>query len=329
MYDYPVEFTTAQLEAKAILSHLLQKLKEKDSSYYPKYGKWAERHPRLEELCFRCVRPQVWTFLNGRWSLDALKNVQGDVKFEGRGVYLDGVLGLDKRVRIYIGQAASIRQRVAQHLNFRYRRDNHSLHYHAMQQSVYNSIGIIAFLPSSNMGGNALPGMDCPDLLLNLIEMWMCLVFRALPSQILRAWLPDGGTVAKIAKEGKEGEYGGLNIASPLDHGEKEREWLDLSETEDPLVRDYLGLGRQLSEVEQRKRSDIQYTKSESKQGEEKQEDTPPQRRKQYIQRTQSYNQYMRQQGEQNPQAVASIFVIGIAVVIGIMIVRSNSGPRR
>lgn len=329
MYDYPAQFTTAQLEAKAILAHLLKKIKQKDSRYYSRYGKWAERHPRLDEFCFRCVRPHVWTFLNGRWSLDALKNIQGDLKFEGRGVYLDGVLGLDKRVRIYIGQAASIRQRIAQHLNFRYRRDNHSLHYHAMQQSVYNAIGLIAFLPSPNMGGNALPGMDSPDLLLNLIEMWMCLVFRTLPPQLQEEWLPDDGTVNKSKKDGKEGEYGGLNIASPLDHAEKEREWLDLSEIEDPLIRDYLGLGRQLSEAEQRKRSEVQYLKPEIKQEEETHEDTPAQRRKQYIQRTKSYNQYVREKGEQNPQAVASIFVFGVAVVLGIMIIRSNGGPRR
>ena len=322
MYDYPAEFTTAQLEAKKILSHLLTIIKEKDSRYYHRYGKWVERHHRLEDFCFRCVRPQVWTFLRGRWSLDALKGVGGDLKFEGRGVYLDGVLGLDKRVRIYIGQAVSIRSRVAQHLNFRYRRDNPSLHYHAMQQSIYNSIGLAAQIPSPNMGNHALPGMDAPDLLLNVLEMWMCLVFRTLPVQSLETWLPSDGTVNKSRKQGQEGEFGGLNIACPLDHGEKQREWLDLSESDDPLVRDYLGLGRKISETEQRKRSDVQYVKAE-----EKTEDTPAQRRVNYTERAKSYNKSRRQQDSNPSQTVGIVLVVTMAVLIGTAFLRSSGGP--
>jgi hypothetical protein len=331
MFDYPTEpLSLAQLESRKILSHLLEKLKEKDSRYYVRYGKWVERHVRLEEHCFRCVRPQVWTFLNGRWSLDGLKAIGGDLKFDGRGVYFNGVLGLDKNVRIYIGQAISIRQRVGQHLNFRYRRDNPSLHYHALQHSVYNAIGPLAILPSSNMGNHTLPGMDSPDLLLNLIEMWMCLVFRTLPTQTLEVWLPDDGTINKSRREGKEGEFGGLNIATPLDHGEKEREWLDLSESDDPLIREYLGLGRKLSSVEERKRSEIQYLKTEPKEEEkqEREEDAPVQeRRAQYTKRAKSYNTWRAQQD--NPsQAVGFLFAVAIGIAIGAALLRSGGGPR-
>jgi len=323
MFDYPAELNNGQQEAKKILAHLLEILKEKDSKYYARYGKWVERHPRLGEFCFRCIRPQIWTFLNGRWSLDALKCIGGDLKFEGRGVYLDGVLGLDKKVRIYIGQAAQVRARIAQHLNFRYRRDNPSLHYHAMQQSIYNSIGLAAQLPSPNMGNHALPGMDSPDLLLNVLEMWMCLVFRTLPEQILNEWLPDDGTINKSSKEGKEGEFGGLNIACPLDHGEKHREWLDLSESDDPMIRDYLGLGRKISESEQRKRSDVQYVKAE-----EKGEDANAQRRVAYTERARSYNKGRRQQDSNPPQVLGVVLVVTMAVLVGTALLRGTGGPR-
>jgi hypothetical protein len=310
MYDLPSDFTSAQLEAKKILAHLLERLKEEDSKHYPKYGKWVERHPRLDDFCFRCIRPQVWTFLNGRWSLDAMKAIGGDLKYEGRGLYLDGVLGLDRRVRIYIGQAGSIRSRVAQHLNFRYRRDNPSLHYHAMQNSIYNSIGLIAQVPSPNMGNQTLPGMDCPDLLLNVLEMWMCLVFRSLPLQTLDIWLPEDGTLKKGRKSGQEGEFGGLNVASPLDQGEKQREWLDLSECEDPLIREYLGRGRESSKVEVKE-----------------EEDSPVQRRINYTERAKSFNKHWKQLGPENAasKAAEKLFFVTIAALIGTALFRAGA----
>jgi hypothetical protein len=321
MYDYPAEPTPAQSEALKIFSHLLDTLKEKDSKYYAKYGKWVERHPRLQEFCFRCIRPHVWTFLNGRWSLDALKAVGGDLKAEGRGVYLDGVLGLDRRVRIYVGQAGSIRSRVGQHLNFRYRRDNPSLHYHAMQHSIYNAIGLVAQVPSPNMGNESLPGMDQPELLMNVLEMWMCLVFRTLPAPTLEAWLPSDGSV-KRRKEGAEGEFGGLNIACPLDQGEAQREWLDLSEAEDPLIRDYLGLGRKGAEAEYKKRGDLQHVKAEEKNG----EDTPAQRRINYTERARSFNKQWRQQENAPSQTVGIVIVVAMATLFGIALLRGGGG---
>ncbi|KAF2833120.1 hypothetical protein CC86DRAFT_365096 [Ophiobolus disseminans] len=324
MFDYPAELNNAQLEAKRILAHLLETLKDKDSKYYAKYGKWVERHHRLEEFCFRCIRPQIWTFLNGRWSLDSLKWIGGDLKYEGRGVYLDGVLSLDKKVRVYIGQAGQVRARIAQHLNFRYRRDNPSLHYHAMQQSIYNSIGLAALIPSPNMGNQALPGMDSPDLLLNVLEMWMCLVFRTLPKQMLEEWLPNDGTINKNRKEGQEGEFGGLNIACPLDHGEKQREWLDLSESDDPLIRDYLGLGRKIGEGELRKRSDIQYVKAEDK----KDGDSNAQKKVAYTELARSYNKDRRQQDNNASQAAGYMLAIAMAGLIVTALVKGSGGPR-
>lgn len=179
----------------------------------------------------RCVSFPAKTCSSTSHTSFRLKTIGGDLKSEGRGVYFDGVLGLDKRTRIYIGQSFNLRLRIAQHWNFRYRRDNPSLHYHAVQKSIYNVFGILCALPSPNMGNHTLPGMDCPDLLLNVLEMWMCLLLRSLPTQTLEEWLPEGVKAEK--------NFGMLNIASPLDHGDTEREWVDLSEFSDPLMQDY------------------------------------------------------------------------------------------
>ncbi|KAF1364963.1 hypothetical protein EJ07DRAFT_58130, partial [Lizonia empirigonia] len=261
MNDLSSTRTPAQIEAQQILNHLLSKLKEPNSRHHDKYGKWVSRHPRLDDFIFRCVRSQVWTYLSHRWSLDALKVIGGDLRSDARAIYLNGVLGLDKRVRIYIGQASSLRPRIAQHLNFRYRRDNPSLHYHALQSSIYNAIGVLAVLPGQGMGNHTLPGMDEPALLMNVLEMWMCLVFRSLPVPILDEWIPDGISAGR--KEGKEGEFGGLNIQSPLDQGDGTTEWVDLSTSEDPLVREYLSAGVVKSEEKPDVVDDVELRKRE------------------------------------------------------------------
>jgi hypothetical protein len=191
-------------------------------------------HGRVKSLALI----QMWPSIS---HIHRLKSIGGDLKFEGRGIYFDGVLGLDRQTRIYIGQSTNLRFRISQHWNFRHRRDNPSLHYHAVQQSIFNVFGILAVLPSPNMGNHVLPGMDCPDLLLNILEMWMCLVFRSLPQQALVNWLPEDMKI--------EGEFGALNIACPLDNGVKEREWVDLSEWEDPLVQEYLNRDKKKSSL--------------------------------------------------------------------------------
>lgn len=140
------------------------------------------------------------------------------------------------RVRIYIGQTTSLNSRVKQHWNFRYRRDNPSLHYHAVQNSSFDIFAVLATLPSPRTPGyHDLPGMDRPDLLLNILEMWTCLLFRCLPQQILVEYLP----VTRALGEGHLNVA--LNISNPLEQGEKgSREWVDLSGSGDPLVQDYL-----------------------------------------------------------------------------------------
>ncbi|CAI6240669.1 unnamed protein product [Periconia digitata] len=232
MSGFPGNLSLAQQEAVDVLQHLLAKLKEPGSKYYERYGGLVERHADLDEFCFSCIRPYVWRFLEGRWNLDALKLVGGDLRSDSRGVYFSAIHGLDKQTRIYIGQSQHLRIRIAQHWNFRYRRDNPSLHYHAMQQSIFNVFGIVAVLPPPNAGNHALPGMDCPDLLLNILEMWMALAFKSLPKQTLVEWLPEGA--------GKDTPFGPLNISNPLETGGSERGWVDLSDSKDLLIQDYI-----------------------------------------------------------------------------------------
>jgi hypothetical protein len=222
-----------------------------------------------------------------------------------RSIYLNGILGQDKRVRIYVGQASSLRTRIAQHLNFRYRRDNPSLHYCALQRSVYNAIGVLAVLPSPGMGGHALPGMDDPGLLLNVLEMWMGLVFKSLPASMLEEWLPDG--VSK-AKEGKEGVFGGLNIRCPLDQGDSKSEWIDLSESDDPLVREYLS-------VDAAKASEVQDGAQEKVE----------KRKKEYAEKARKMNQGQRDLGV----SANTLIAFSMGVVLGFALMKGLSGPTR
>jgi hypothetical protein len=310
MFDLPATLSPAQLEAQTILAHMLSQISSPDSKYYPRYGRWVERHPRLSEFCLRTIRPQVWTFLQHRWSLDALKLISGDLRFEGRAIYLNGILGLDKRLRTYVGQSMNLRQRVAQHLNFRYRRDNPSLHYHALQYSIYNAMGVLAVLPSPGMGNATLPGMDVPDLLLNVLEMWMCLIFRSLPESSLQDWLPSDGTINTAQKEAREGVVGGLNIALPLDHGERSRTWVDLSESEDPLVSEYLETTR--------KNSGVLLVKKEEE------DDSPAQRRKAYAGKARRY----RERGGRDIHVSPWLVLGAMAVVAGLFLLNSKGGPQ-
>lgn len=305
MNDLPIQLTPAQLEAQSILTHLLSKLQDSESKHHVRYSEWVARHPRLSDFCLRCIRPSVWSFLGSRWSLDGLKLIGDNPRTDVRAIYLNGILGLDKRVRIYVGQASSLRSRIAQHLNFRYRRDNPSLHYYALQRSIYNVIGVLAVLPSPNMGGHALPGMDDPSLLLNLLEMWMGLVFRSLPASMLEEWLPVG---VSRRKEGKEGMFGELNIRCPLDQGDSELERIDLSESEDSLVREYLGLDApKVSNAKDGPKDELE------------------RRKKEYAEQARKMNQGQKDLGV----SANTLIAFGMGVVLGFALLKGLSGPVR
>jgi len=323
-------FTPVQLEARAILSHLLTRLSQPPVSSsddgkphpYHKYAPWISHHgiPTLTQSIYTLIRPQIWHLLSSRLSLDALKHLGGDLRHEGRAIYLNGILGVDKRLRIYVGQSSNLRVRVAQHLNFRYRRDHPSLHYYALEWSIYNVFGVLAVLPSSGYG-NAVPGMDDPALLLNVLEMWMCLVFRSLPENTLKDWLPDDVLVDKKKLTAKEGIVGGLNVASPLDQGVemKERDFVDMSEENDPVVRDYLkemqrkkGDGPIGENLKERETKDVEVDEEER-----------ALRKKMYAEKARRY-----QRRDTDIVVPQWVFLGAMAVGVGILLLRSSGGPQ-
>lgn len=183
------------------------------------------------------------------------------------------------------------------------------------------------------MGNHTLPGMDAPELLLNLLEMWMALVFRSLPIQILEAWVPDD--VNSSRKEGKEGEFGGLNIAIPLDQGGREREWVDLSECGDPLVLEYLGIIDKKPETEQKKQSDVLSTNTEAKKevegdavGSKKRRNKTDNVEEVFAERRRKYTELAKRRNRRdygaNQVSPVTVVAIGVAVVFGIMLLRNK-----
>lgn len=180
---------------------------------------------------------------------------------------------------------------------------------------MYNAIGVVAVLPTG-VAARGVEGMDDMGLMLNLLEMWVCLIFRTLPEQVLEEWLPDHPDVGKERKEGKEGVFGGLNVACPLDGGSREREWVDMSGSDDLIVREYFGLDRLREEEVARKEA-----RNEKRMKKEVAEDTPEQRKKIYVEHARRFNEAA-QQEIRVPQWV----VFGsIAAMVGI-VVFSNRG---
>ncbi|KAJ4354580.1 uncharacterized protein N0V89_006317 [Didymosphaeria variabile] len=230
MEGMPEALSPAQQEAQHILQHMLQKLQHPQSKYHARYAKWIERNPNLASFCLTTVRPPVWNALEQGLSFENTKAIAGDFTWLGRGVYFDVVKG-DKE-RVYVGQSSNLRLRISQHQKFRYRRDHASLHYHALHASDDNAYGVLCVLPSSNMGGHRLPGMDREALLLNVLEMWMGLVFRCLPAKTLEEWIPSSFS--------RSSGLGALNIQCPLENYDgARREMVDLSGSEDLLVREW------------------------------------------------------------------------------------------
>ena len=331
--------TPPQLEARTILTHLLTRLsqpKDDDTATNPRYDEysaWINQHsiPTLTTSLYSMVRPQLWTLLSSssssssshRLSLDALKHVGGDLRLETRGaIYFNGILGVDKRLRMYVGQSGNLRQRVAQHLNFRYRRDHPSLHYYALEWSAYNVFGVCAVLPPSSFSSSSslVAGMERSDLVMNVLEMWMCLVFRSLPSDTLEEWLPDDELVDKGRKMAKEGVVGGLNVATPLDQGVevKDMPFVDLSGEVDPVIRDYLReVKRREGDVQQVENVTIKDVTTEVD------EEERALRKKMYAEKARRYSK-RRETDIVIPQWV---FLGAVAVGVGVLLFRSSGGP--
>lgn len=116
--------------------------------------------------------------------------------------------------------------------NFRYRRDNPSLHSYAMQQSRWDYFVILAALPPDPTAAGFTKQEQ--GLLLNILWMWCTLLFRTLQPSTMEEW--QGSQPNKVP-------WTGLNLALPLDHGSEGQyvNWRHaLSESEDPLKKSYV-----------------------------------------------------------------------------------------
>ena len=164
------------------------------------------------------------------------------------------------------------------------------------------------------MGNHTLPGMDDPVLLLNLLEMWMCLVFRTLPPQTLTEWMPSG--IDAKRKLGKEGEFGGLNIASPLEQGTGGWAQVNMNESHDPLVRDYLDV--------QAQRASRLNVRGETLSASEA--DPHAATKKAYAEKAQRRNAGPRDQAS---ISIGTVVALSVAAVLGFALGRGSAGLAR
>ncbi|OCK88489.1 uncharacterized protein K441DRAFT_311251 [Cenococcum geophilum 1.58] len=118
-------------------------------------------------------------------------------------------------------------------MNFRYRRTNQSLHYHALEQSRDDYFITLAYTPSAE--SNKPPGVSPQLLFRNLLEMWCCLMLRTLSKNHLIEFLPPD-----IEIDDRETEH--LNVRLPLEQGNL-FSWPELRDvlrdSPDPLRRGY------------------------------------------------------------------------------------------
>ncbi|KAE8335971.1 hypothetical protein BDV24DRAFT_155573 [Aspergillus arachidicola] len=106
---------------------------------------------------------------------------------------------------LYVGQGAELRERIRTHNDIYRRKRNPSLHYHVWDSAEdMESIFV-------TLGTSEKPTSVKTQLLLNLLEMWMALVFQTLTSLHLDEYLPD--SVNRLWS----GHH--LNVALPLWQG--------------------------------------------------------------------------------------------------------------
>ncbi|KAE8418752.1 hypothetical protein BDV36DRAFT_294798 [Aspergillus pseudocaelatus] len=106
---------------------------------------------------------------------------------------------------LYVGQAAELRERIRTHNDIYRRKRNPSLHYHVWDSSEDMESVFVT------LGTSEKPTSAKTQLLLNLLEMWMALVFQTLTSLHLNEYLPE--SVNRLWS----GHH--LNVALPLWQG--------------------------------------------------------------------------------------------------------------
>lgn len=134
-----------------------------------------------------------------------------DTNYTGRAIYLH-VVEVSGTPRFYVGKALKFHNRVEQHMCFRYRQKNPSLHYYALQHSQSDYFVTLSYVPDTNSCrrlGIQSAGTQTSELLMDLLETWCCLMFRSLPRKYLKEFLPMDFQLQKTNCEN-------LNLKLPL-----------------------------------------------------------------------------------------------------------------
>ncbi|KAJ5825921.1 hypothetical protein N7474_003059 [Penicillium riverlandense] len=146
--------------------------------------------------------------VEGRFDLDSLIKIgqEPETSADG-GIYLHILWKESERTTfwLYIGQASKFCDRIQKHNDPRFRHRNPSLHYKVWDSAkeMKSKFVILATLTPP----------ECPQtqLIFNLGEMWLCLVFQTLPELQMGQWLPED---VKTLWSGHH-----LNVALPLWQG--------------------------------------------------------------------------------------------------------------
>lgn len=96
-----------------------------------------------------------------------------------------------------------------EHMDFRHREEKMTLHYYALQRSNHDYYVILSYVPDAETCLDRGIRGDAGKVsrLLDLLEMWCCLMFQTLPEKYLREFLPDD----MLIQPNK-----GLNLQLPL-----------------------------------------------------------------------------------------------------------------
>ncbi|KAL3478081.1 hypothetical protein BJX99DRAFT_245767 [Aspergillus californicus] len=133
------------------------------------------------------------------------------------GIYLHVLWVKESPVRqfwLYVGQSINIKARINDHYKRRRHGKHFGLHYHVWNQPEGKPSKFVALWTPRLSEFDSLPQEYC-QLLLNIVEIWVCCVLQTLPPHYLESYLPSS---IKCVWAGRH-----LNIALPL--------WQSFSET--------------------------------------------------------------------------------------------------
>ncbi|KAJ9668658.1 hypothetical protein H2201_001300 [Coniosporium apollinis] len=128
-----------------------RKLRSRSSRHYQRYGALLESAPdQIEALLWNCILPDVLRHIEREdfHPRNAIPHSSRSgpypTTYHGRSIYLHTIYAPDGHIRLYIGQAYNHPFRIAQHLDFRYRRTHRSLHHYALELSALDAFTLLA-----------------------------------------------------------------------------------------------------------------------------------------------------------------------------------------